>query len=159
MITLPRTAAVTILLTGFCLVAVLCGRLATSASAQARPPGTLVDMTVDPNTLLTDLPTSDFALDKRRLGDPADSGNKPFSEFRSFPFRYGVTNGKITSMLCPGDRMKTIDVEPTPAGLQMKLGKADDVVAGDDETILYWYAKKRAAAVGDGEIKWFAVYK
>ena len=116
-------------------------------------------MTADPNMLLSDLPSTDFVLEKRRLGDAADSGNKTFNEMHDFPFRYGVTNGKITSMLCPGERLKGIDVEPSAAGLQMRLGKADEIVEGDEETILYWFAKKRAASVADGELQWFAVYK
>jgi hypothetical protein len=70
-----------------------------------------------------------------------------------------VTNGKITSMICPADVLKALDAEPTPAGLQMRLGKADQIEIERGEVSLYWYAKKRAAAVSEDGIKWFAIYK
>jgi hypothetical protein len=113
----------------------------------------------DPNVLLSDAPTADLSLQKRRLGDPSQSSAQPFGEFVDFPYRYGVTNGKITSMVCIGDALKSLDVEPTAIGLQMRLGKADLVEEGHDELTLFWFTRKRAAAVSGEQIKWFAVYK
>jgi hypothetical protein len=138
----------------------LCGdKVSAPSVAHADPPGASAEILADPNVLLSDRPTSDFTLDKRRLGDAAEATAKPFGELQSFPNRYGVTNGKITSMICPADVLKALDAEPTPAGLQMRLGKADQIEIERGEVSLYWYAKKRAAAVSEDGIKWFAIYK
>lgn len=128
----------------------------TSAATSPGEPTEIID---NPNVLLTDTPSTDLSLQKRRLGDACQSSNQPFGEYVSFPYRYGVTNGKITSMVFAGDVVKSMDVEPTGIGLQMKLGKADLFEEEHDSITLYWFTKKRAAMVSDGQIKWIAVYK
>ena len=123
------------------------------------PGAEIAEILTDPNVLLSDRPTTELTLDKRRLGDAAESPAQPFGEFQNFPYRYGVTNGRITSLICPGEKLRALDAEPTPAGLQMRLGKADQIEVERGEVNLYWFAKKRAAGVTEEGIKWFAVYK
>jgi hypothetical protein len=141
------------------VLAITSDKVRAPSVARADTPGNSAELLTDPNALLSDRPTSELTLDKRRLGDPAEAPAKPFGELQSFPYRYGVTNGKITSMICPADLLKALDAEPTPAGLQMRLGKADQIEVERGEISLYWFAKKRAAAVSEDGIKWFAVYR
>jgi len=130
-------------------------------SSAAPPRAGAGEIIEDPNLLLSDTPPDQLALQTRRLGDTSQSNAQPFGEFVSFPYHYGVTNGRITSMVCVGDVLKSLDVEPTVTGLQMRLGKADYIEDDHDhgETTLFWYGRKRAAIVSGNEIKWFAVYK
>ena len=145
------------------IVTVLCALVFIPAGcdrpARAAGDGGVTEILTDPNVLLNDGPTTQLMLNKRRFGDASESSRHPFGEFEAFPFRYGVTNGRITSMICPGEKLKAMDVEPTAIGLQMRLGKADWIEEEREEVVLYWFARKRAAAVGGGEIKWLAVYK
>ena len=159
--TYPRAGAVLLLLPLLAGAAVGCKRSeAKAAAAGGGGGGDVVEVTRDPNVLLTDRPTSSLSLANRRLGDPSEATGHPFGQFVLPPHRYGVTNGRITSLVCGGDVLAGMDVEPTVAGLQMRLGKADWVdEERNGEVVLYWFARKRSAAVTDGGVRWFAVYK
>src|SRR5260221_514677 len=85
----------------------------TSSVARADSPGlaSAAKIVPDPTVLLSDRPTTDLTPDNRRLGDPAESPTKPFGELQSFPYRYGVPNGKTPPMFCPADLLKNLDAE------------------------------------------------